>query len=139
MKESNSKHTDTRSGEESRDTNNKLLYLLVGGGIGAIVALLFAPKQGSQLRGDIAKATRDGYDLTKVKASALKDQSAEVVQNLREKASAAYDYAAAKVSTASDTAADAVTSTGEKVKNAADGTAKDLDNPTSRGGSSQIF
>lgn len=97
MKVSNSKNYKTGEPERSSDTSNKLLYLLVGGGIGAVVALLFAPKQGSDLRGDIARATRDGLDYTKEKAGALKVQSAEVVQNLRDKASAAYEMAASKI------------------------------------------
>lgn len=33
---------------------NGLVYLLAGGGIGAAIALLFAPKTGAKLRGDIA-------------------------------------------------------------------------------------
>ena len=36
----------------------KLTYLLVGGGIGAVLALLFAPKSGQELRGDDANAER---------------------------------------------------------------------------------
>src|ERR1044072_8172879 len=47
-------------GDES--ISNKLTYLLIGGGIGAILALLFAPKSGQELRGDIADATRKGID-----------------------------------------------------------------------------
>ena len=47
-------------GDES--ISNKLTYLLIGGGIGAVLALLFAPKSGQELRGDIADATRKGID-----------------------------------------------------------------------------
>ena len=42
--------------------STRLTYLLIGGGIGAILALLFAPKSGQELRGDIADATRKGID-----------------------------------------------------------------------------
>src|SRR5262245_62767911 len=41
---------------------DKLVYFLVGAGIGAITALLFAPKSGSELRSEIADATRKGFD-----------------------------------------------------------------------------
>ena len=34
--------------------STNLSYLLIGGGIGAGLALLFAPKAGSELRGDIS-------------------------------------------------------------------------------------
>ncbi|MBK6751071.1 MAG: YtxH domain-containing protein [Acidobacteria bacterium] len=47
---------------EETSAATKLTYLLVGGGIGAILALLFAPKSGEELRGDIADATRKGIE-----------------------------------------------------------------------------
>ena len=50
---------DRRGGS---DVQTRLTYLLIGGGIGAILALLFAPKAGSELRGDIADVTRKGID-----------------------------------------------------------------------------
>jgi hypothetical protein len=40
----------------------RLTCLLLGGGIGALVALLFAPKSGRELRGDLADATRKGIE-----------------------------------------------------------------------------
>ena len=38
---------------EDSSVANKLTYLLIGGGIGAVIALLFAPKSGIELREDI--------------------------------------------------------------------------------------
>ena len=52
---------DRRGGS---DVSTRLTYLLIGGGIGAIIALLFAPKAGSELRGDIADVTRKGGQLS---------------------------------------------------------------------------
>ena len=40
--------------------SDKLVYFLIGVGIGAVTALLFAPKAGSELRSEIADATRKG-------------------------------------------------------------------------------
>ena len=40
----------------------KLTFLLIGAGIGATLALLFAPKSGRELRGDIADYTKRGVD-----------------------------------------------------------------------------
>jgi len=37
-------------------------YLLIGGAMGALLALMFAPKPGRHLRADIADATRKGID-----------------------------------------------------------------------------
>ena len=48
--------------EKEANASTKLTYLLVGGGIGAILALLFAPKSGQELRGDIADVTRKGVE-----------------------------------------------------------------------------
>lgn len=42
--------------------SEKLTFLLIGAGIGATLALLFAPKSGRELRGDIADVTRRGLD-----------------------------------------------------------------------------
>jgi len=88
-----------------------LTYLLIGGGIGAALALLFAPKAGSELRGNIADVTRKGYDATLEKANDLKAQSAEVVQTVKEKANAVYDLASSKFAKGSEVAADVVPAT----------------------------
>ena len=37
---------------------DRFTYLLIGAGIGAALALLFAPKSGKELRGDIAEVSR---------------------------------------------------------------------------------
>jgi gas vesicle protein len=47
---------------QSNSSDNKLVYFLIGAGIGAVTAMLFAPKAGSELRSDIADATRKGLD-----------------------------------------------------------------------------
>ena len=89
---------------------NGLTYLLIGGGIGAVLALLFAPKSGNELRGDIADVSRRGYDATLEKANELKRQSAETVRSVREKAEAAYEFAADKFATGREAVSDAVSS-----------------------------
>lgn len=50
--------------KEKSKTGIKLSYSLNGGGIGVILALLFAPKAGDELRSDIADATRKGMNKT---------------------------------------------------------------------------
>jgi len=42
--------------------STRLTFFLVGAGVGAVLALLFAPKSGEELRNDIADATRKGID-----------------------------------------------------------------------------
>ena len=72
---------------------------MIGGGIGAAIALLFAPKSGIELRNDIADTTRKTYDTALEKATVLKERSAEVVDNVRSKAGELYLTAADKAST----------------------------------------
>jgi len=74
----------------------KLTYLLVGGGIGAILALLFAPKSGQELREDIADATRKGLEKSKEAAAHLQEKAGEYYEVSREKASELYQTAAEK-------------------------------------------
>ena len=76
---------------------NGFTYFLIGSSIGAVLALLFAPKSGSELRGEIADVSRKGYDARLEKAKEMKEQSAEVIQNVREKADKVYDFAASKL------------------------------------------
>lgn len=64
----------------------KLTYLLIGGGIGAVIALLFAPKAGVELRGDIADATRKGLEKGKETAAHLQEAAGEYYEVSRERA-----------------------------------------------------
>lgn len=64
---------------------SKLAYILIGGGMGAAVALLFAPKKGRDLRHDISDSTRKGYDGTLDLARRFKDQSSGLYQSLVDK------------------------------------------------------
>lgn len=74
----------------------KLTYLIVGGGIGAIIALLFAPKSGQELREDLADATRKGIEKSKETASQLQEKAGDYYEVSREKASELYDTATEK-------------------------------------------
>ena len=77
----------------SSGVTDKLTYLLVGGGIGAVLALLFAPKSGRELRGDIADATRKGYDKTRDAAQQLGQRSGEYYESARQVAGDVYSRA----------------------------------------------
>jgi len=72
---------------EDSQVSTKLTYLLIGGGIGAIIALLFAPKSGVELRGDIADATKKGIEKGKETAAHLQERAGEYYEVGREKAS----------------------------------------------------
>ena len=92
-------------GDES--ISNKLTYLLIGGGIGAIIALLCAPKSGQELRGDIADATRKGIDRSREAAQQLGDRAGEYYEATRGRAAELYSQAAERVSEVAQNARDA--------------------------------
>ncbi len=83
----------------------KLTFLLIGGGIGATLALLFAPKTGRELRGDIADYTKRGVDAAGEQARVIGDRATELYGTATSKASEAYGAAAGRVSEAYGTAA----------------------------------
>jgi gas vesicle protein len=73
--------------------STRLTYFLVGAGIGAVLALLFAPKSGEELRNDIADATRKGIDKSKEAAAQLGAKANEYYDTGRQKAGEYYDSA----------------------------------------------
>lgn len=85
-------------GNDNDNISTRLTYLLIGGGIGAIIALLFAPKSGEELRGDLAEATRKGIDKSREAAQQLGDRAGEYYESTRERAGEFYTQAASKAS-----------------------------------------
>ncbi len=100
--------------------STRLTYLLIGGGIGAILALLFAPKSGHELRGDIADATRKGIDRSREAAQHLTDRAGEYYEATRERAGELYSTAANKVGEVAQTAREAASRQGGTVAAAID-------------------
>jgi gas vesicle protein len=96
-------------GNDSDNISTRLTYLLIGGGIGAILALLFAPKSGHELRGDIADATRKGIDRSREAAQELGQRAGEYYEATRDRAGELYNTAAERVGEVAQTARDAAT------------------------------
>ena len=88
--------------------STRLTYLLIGGGIGAVIALLFAPKSGHELRGDLADATRKGIDRSREAAQHLGERAGTYYETGRERAAEYYTQAADKASELYTQAADKV-------------------------------
>jgi len=84
--------------------STKLTFFLVGAGIGAVLALLFAPKSGEELRSDIADATRKGIDKSKEAAQQLGAKATEYYDTARETAGEYYEATREKASELYDTA-----------------------------------
>jgi gas vesicle protein len=85
-------------GNDNDNISTRLTYLLIGGGIGAVIALLFAPKSGQELRGDIADATRKGIDKSRETAQQIGERAGEYYETTRERAGELYNQAATKAS-----------------------------------------
>ena len=86
---------ESRHREETSATT-KLSYILIGGGIGAVLALLFAPKSGTELRGDIADATRKGVEKGKEAAAIVGEKAGDYYEVTRDKAGELYSTAQEK-------------------------------------------
>jgi len=65
---------------------SKLAFFLVGFGFGAVIALLFAPKSGRELREDIAETTRRGVDKASEAYQTTRERAQELAAIGREKA-----------------------------------------------------
>jgi gas vesicle protein len=80
-----------------------LMTFLVGLGIGAVAALLFAPKSGEELQADIVDKANEGIDHVrrsgnqlKQRARNLADSARDQVQDAIDAGQTAYDRAAGK-------------------------------------------
>ena len=89
---------------EEANASTKLTYLIIGGGIGAVLALLFAPKSGQELREDIADATRKGLEKSKEAAAHLQEKAGEYYEVSKEKAEEMYHTASDKAEELSEKA-----------------------------------
>ena len=75
-------------------TAQKIMFFMIGGGIGAALALLFAPKSGSELRTDIAAMAEKGYNETLAAADKLKETSLKYFEAAKETGSEVLDVVA---------------------------------------------
>jgi gas vesicle protein len=94
---------------EETSAATKLTYLLIGGGIGATLALLFAPKSGNELRGDIADATRKGIEKGRETAALVGEKAGDYYEVTRERAGELYHTAQEKAGELTEKAKQAAT------------------------------
>ncbi len=90
--------TDEPRSEGGSEVSARLTYLLIGGGIGAILALLFAPKSGQELRGDIADVTRKSIDRGRETATQIGARAGEYYEATKGRAADLYSGVADKAS-----------------------------------------
>ncbi|HEX8178657.1 MAG TPA: YtxH domain-containing protein [Pyrinomonadaceae bacterium] len=84
------------------DAGGNIGYFILGGMLGAVAALLFAPKSGRELRSDIAEATRKGVDQAREKAG-------EYYEVSRDRATELYSTASSRATEFASTAREAAT------------------------------
>jgi gas vesicle protein len=86
------------------DAGTRLTYFVIGATVGAVVALLFAPKSGRELREDLADATRKGVDRARETSSQLSARAGEY-----------YDAASSRAGELAASAREVVERRGERV------------------------
>src|SRR5919201_6848448 len=91
------------------DAGTRLTYFVIGATVGAVVALLFAPKSGRELREDLADATRKGVD-----------RARETGAQLSAKAGEYYDAASTRAGELAASAREAASRRGERFSAAID-------------------
>src|SRR4029079_9895417 len=106
LKSSNTE--DEMAENDGSGAAEKLTFLLIGAGIGATLALLFAPKTGRELRGDIVDYTKRGVDAAGEQARVIGDRASEIYGTASGRVSEAYGTAANKVSEVYGTARERV-------------------------------
>lgn len=82
--------------KRSLSIGEKMALLLVGGGIGAIVALLLTPKPGEELREAIADTTLKGLERGREAAHQIGERAGEYYGVTRERAAEIYQTAEEK-------------------------------------------
>ncbi|MXZ34947.1 MAG: YtxH domain-containing protein [Acidobacteria bacterium] len=86
---------------EGSDRGSKLAYFLVGGGIGAVVALLFAPRTGRETRDIISQRTADSRErvasATRVTSGKVSDYLDKGLEKGREAVSTQRDQISAAI------------------------------------------
>jgi gas vesicle protein len=89
------------------DLGTQLTCFAIGAGLGAVFALLFAPKSGRELREDLADATRKGVDRARETGAQLSTRAGDY-----------YETAASRAGELAAGARDAVASRGERFTSA---------------------
>jgi len=63
---------------------SKIAFLLAGMGIGAVLALLFAPKSGKETRDYLTQKAEEGRDYVTAKGRDLRKQAEETVEKAKD-------------------------------------------------------
>ncbi|HUK91356.1 MAG TPA: YtxH domain-containing protein [Blastocatellia bacterium] len=100
---------------EGGSAAEKLTFLLIGAGIGATLALLFAPKSGRELRDDIADVTRKGVDVAGERVKKASGTASELYETGRTRVGALYETARERAAQSADYVSDAASRQKEQI------------------------
>ncbi len=76
----------------SRDNNvGTILGFVLGAAVGAMTALLLAPKSGAELRGDISEGVGDAMDQVRSSGEHLKRRAQKLVNSAKDRVGDAID------------------------------------------------
>jgi len=103
----------------TRSLGTKFMFFVLGGGIGAAIALLFAPKTGKELRQDIADAAVKGCNETLEAAARVREHTAEYYDAAKEKGGQVLDTFSANLSAFKEEITDDVVKIGGMAEGAA--------------------
>ena len=92
------------------DDDNKLSYFCLGLGLGVAVGVLFAPKSGTETREFLRSKANEGTDYAKRRASELRDQATDAVNQGKQTILRHKDNLAAAVEAGKQAYRDSVTS-----------------------------
>jgi len=119
--------------ENGSDRDSFLKGLLIGGAVGAIVALLFAPKSGKEFRADIKRKSEEAvegskrvYGEARDKAQQIISEAVDKAQELREEASRQLANARAKAESLLTTAEEKAVGLSDSARGVVDSAKNDL-------------
>jgi gas vesicle protein len=104
--------------EDNSSVKGFLLGVITGGIAGSLLALLYAPKPGAELRGDIRKKSREIIDETGEYIDTAKTRAGEIITEGRRKAEEFIDTTRENVGNLLLHSKEKVTEEGQKVKDA---------------------
>jgi len=82
---------------DGSDRTSKLAYFLVGGGIGAVIALLFAPRSGRETRDLIAQKANEGRERMASTSRTVSDRVTDYIDKGREMVSSQKEQISAAI------------------------------------------
>ena len=69
---------------DESNAGEKLLYFIIGGFVGAVIGMLFAPKSGEETRAFLANRAKEGTDYLANQKQAMEERASAVIEQGKE-------------------------------------------------------